>query len=116
MNQSELPSTNIPEIEIGRNTQEIKNYLETLAVNGLGKPIYAISEIKDDSLPPSDDTLTRLERLMNRPPPQIKKELVAIALPLSQEEKSPWLIIIRDGNFIRVDPPEDKSLFSIFKS
>ena len=114
MSERELPSMNIPEIEIGRNAQKIKNYLETLAVNGLGKPIYVTKKIKDDSLP-SYDTLTRLERLINPPPPKITKELAAIALPLSKGKKSPWLIITIYGDFIRVDPPENEHFFSQLK-
>ena len=100
MSERELPSMNIPEIEIGRNAQKIKNYLETLAVNGLGKPIYVTKKIKDDSIL-SYDSLTRLERLMNPPSPKIKKELAAIALPLSRGKKSPWLIITIDGEFYK---------------
>ena len=117
MDQREAQSTSpiIPtELEIARNIPQIRELLETLALNGLGKPIYVTSEIKDDSLP-SDDTLTRLERLTNPPPPKITKELAAIALPLSNGINASWLIITPDGNFMRVDPPQNPALAEEFQ-
>ena len=105
-----------PEIEIATNTLEIKKYLAWFEANGIGKPIYTKKKVENDNKPDPFDTLARLEYLNNPPSPQIKKELVAIALPLSLEEKTGWLIITTDGHFIKVIPPENHNLLRYFST
>ncbi len=91
--------------------KSLREVVEFLAANGLGKPLYLEEKITQQRQPKSDDTLSRLEALSQQPKTKTTRTLKGIFLPLGINDKSDWLFIgIGDEDstgVIRYSPPKN---------